>query len=237
MTEQVSKYMVQNARIFCVFLDRAVERSAELNGLAGNDKTILGKLEVFACCIAALQKDERASVTVRLSLPEEGCFSATADRDGIIRGRKEESCDGVEDTLEVTLQLPLRGNYTGMVTGVGLDGLFSAYFAQSLQIAAVCNVFEENGGFFCIVAEQLPGAPCDLAGLCRQASLSLPKEEPEESFSFLESSPLRFGCTCSRGALMRFVSSLPPEEREDLSENGKIVTYCNACGRKYTFEI
>lgn len=237
MIEQVSKYMAQNARIFCVSLSDAVAKSAELNHLNGGDRTILGKLEVFACCIAALQKDERASVTARLYLPGFGVFSATADRDGIVRGRKEEICDGTEDTLEVTLQLHLRGNYTGMVTGKGLEGLVEAYFAQSLQIAAACRVFEKESAYYCIVAEQLPGESCDLPGICAEASEKIPEDNVPEGFEFLESTPLRFGCTCSRGALMRFVSAMPPEEREDLSENGKIVTYCNACGKKYTFEI
>ena len=237
MTEQVSKYMAQNARVFCVFLDSAVARSAELNRLEGEDSEILGKLEVFVCCIAALQKDERASVTARLSLPQKGIFSATADREGIIRGRKEEVSEGTEDTLEVTLQLPLRGNYTGMVTGNGFDSLVSAYFSQSLQIAASCNVFEKNGGYFCIVSEQLPGESCDLAGLCVQASEDLAEGRIPEGFEFLESMPLRFGCTCSRASLMRFVSALSEEDQADLSENGKIVTYCNSCGKKYVFEL
>ena len=237
MTESVSKYMALNARIFCVVLSDAVNRSAELNHLESEDRTVLGKLEVFACCIAALQKDERASVTARLSLSGKGIFTAVADRDGIVRGRKEDSCGGAEDTLEVTLQLHLRGNYTGMVTGDGLEGLVDAYFANSLQIAASCKVFESNGAFYCIVAEQLPGASCDLSGLCRAACEAIPANQVPEGFEFLESSDLRFGCTCSRGALMRFVSSLSEEDRADLAENGKIVTYCNACGKKYTFEI
>lgn len=237
MTEQVSKYMSQNARIFCISLSQAVEKSAELNNLDGEDRLILGKLEVFACCIAALQKDSRASVTARLSLPGIGTFSATADKEGIIRGRKEEICDGVEDTLEVTLQLHLRGNYTGMVTGKGLDGLVRAYFSQSLQIAAACKVFETNDTFFCIVAEQLPGESCDLSGLCDEAEKSFPNDQIPDGFEFLESTPLRFGCTCSRASLMRFVSAMSPEDRADLAQDGKIVTYCNSCGKKYTFEI
>lgn len=237
MTEQVSKYMAQNARIFCVSLDEAVARSAELNQLSGEDKIILGKLEAFTCCIAALQKDERASVSARLSLPRVGIFSATAEKEGMIRGRKEEGCDGIEATLEVTLQLHLRGNYTGMVCGIDLDDLFASYFSQSLQIAAVCKVLEQEGKFFFILAEQLPGASCDLAGLCSQASAEFPQGGVCDGFEFLESTPLRFGCTCSRGALMRFVSALPEEDRADLSEDGKIVTYCNACGKKYTFEL
>ncbi len=237
MTQQVSKYLAQNARIFCISLSDAVAKSSQLNHLEGQDVILLGKLEAFACCISALQKDDRASVTARLSLPGRGLFSATADKDGMVRGRKEESCDGAEDTLEVTLQLHLRGNYTGMVCGKGLEDLVSTYFAQSLQIAAVCKVFERNGTFFCIVVEQLPGESCDLSGLCAQASEALPEERIPEGFEPLESTPLRFGCTCSRGALMRFVSAMPPEERKDLAENGKIVTYCNACGKKYTFEL
>lgn len=237
MSEQVLKYMAENARIFCVFLSDAVDESARLNGLSEDDRSVLGRLEAFACCVAALQKDERASVTARLGLAGIGSFSATADRDGIVRGRKEETCDSVEDTLEVTLQLSLRGNYTGVVTGRGLDALVDAYFSRSLQIAAVCNVFEVESGFYCIAAEQLPGESCDLAGLCSTACEVLPAGHIPEDFRFLESSPLRFGCTCSRGALMRLVSSMSSEDRADLAEDGKIVTYCNACGKKYIFEI
>ena len=69
------------------------------------------------------------------------------------------------------------------------------------------------------------------------ASEDLSAGKIPEEFEFLESNPLRFGCTCSRAALMRFVNALSPAEQADLAENGKIVTYCNACGKKYTFEI
>ena len=237
MIEQASKYMSQNARIFCISLSDAVTQSAQLNHLDGEDRSTLGKLEAFACCIAALQKDDRASVTARLSLPGIGTYSATADKEGIVRGRMEETCDGAEDTLEVTLQLHLRGNYTGMVTGKGLEGLVRSYFSQSLQIAASCSVFEDNDTFFCIVAEQLPGESCDLQGLCGEAEKTFPQNQIPEGFEFLESTPLRFGCTCSRASLMRFVSAMSPEDRADLAEDGKIVTYCNACGKKYTFEL
>ncbi len=237
MKEQVAKYMAQNARIFCIALKDAVDKSAELNGLNGEDRSLLGKLEVFACCIAALQKDERASVTARLSLPRKGIFSATAEKEGIVRGRKEEDFLGTEAILEVTLQLHLRGNYTGMVCGIDLEDLVSAYFSQSLQINASCSVFENDGGFYCIVAEQLPGVSCDLPGLCTAAQESFPQEMIPQGFEFLESTPLRFGCTCSRASLMRFVSAMLPEEQQELSEDGKIITYCNACGKKYTFEL
>ncbi len=237
MTEQVAKYLTQNARVFCVFLSDAVTRSAQLNTLTGADKSLLGKLEVFVSCIAALQKDDKATVTARLSLKEAGIFSATADRDGKVRGLKEGDFEGKEDMLEVTLQLHLRGNYTGMVTGSGLEELVSAYFANSLQIAASCRVFETEQGFFFLLAEQLPGAPCNLTEICAAAVESFPKDEIPADFAFLESFPLAFGCTCSRGALLRFVSALAPEDRAELSENGKIVTHCNSCGKKYTFEI
>lgn len=237
MIEQVCKYMAENARIFCVSLADAVDKSAELNGLQGEDRSILGRLEAFACCIAALQKDERASVSLRMSLVGKGIFSATADRNGLIRGRKEGDCDGIEDLLDVTLQLPLRGNYTGVVTGCGFDDLVSGYFSNSLQIASSCRVLATERGFFCILSEQLPGVNCDLEDLCALACETLPQEIVPESFVFLESYPFSFGCTCSRAALMRFVSALSEEDREELSENGKIVTYCNACGKKYTFEI
>lgn len=237
MLEQVSKYMAQNARIFCVCLSDAVEQSVRLNGLSADERSVLGRLEAFACCIAALQKEERASVTARLAMPGTGSFSATADRSGIVRGRKEEDSVFTEDTLEVTLQLPLRGNYTGVVTAKGLDGLVDAYFAQSLQVAAACRVFETEQGFYCIAAEQLPGEACDLLGLCTAACQTIPFGQIPDGFDYLESAGLRFGCSCSRAALMRLVSSMPAQDREEMSSDGKIVTTCNACGKKYTFEI
>ncbi len=237
MTEQVVKYMTRNARVFFVTLDSAVDRSSELNNLEGEDRSVLGKLEAFCCCIASLQKDERASVLARLSLSGAGVFSATADRDGIVRGCKEADSDVLEDALEVTLQLPLRGNYTGVVSGVGFDDLAEGYFSRSLQIASVCKVFESENRFICIAVEQLPGDPCDLEEICAQACSTLPFGTFPDDFVFLECSPFSFGCTCSRGALMRLVSSMPPEEREALAENGKIITHCNACGKKYIFEI
>lgn len=237
MKEQVRKYMAQNARIFCITLSDAVKRSAEMNGLSAQDADLLGRLEVFACCIAALQKVEKASVIARLSLPLRGEFAATADRDGLIRGLKEGPCDGTQVSLEVTLQLPLRGNYTGVVTGQDFDDLATGYFSRSLQIASVCRIFSAEQNFFCIVAEKLPGENCDLEGLCQGACEAFPKGEVPEGFEFLESSDLKYGCTCSRAALLRLVSALPAEDRAELSENGKIVTHCNACGKKYTFEV
>lgn len=237
MKEQIRKYMIKNARVFCITLSDAAKRSAELNALSAGDGNLLGRLEAFACCIAALQKVDKASVTARLSLPLVGSFSATADRDGLVRGRKEGDCDGVEASLEVTLTLPLRGNYTGVVTGKDFDDLASGYFARSLQIASVCRVFSHGENYFCIAVEKLPGENCDLEGICDAACAAFPEDLLPEGFEFLESSDLRFGCTCSRGALLRIVSALPPEERADLAENGKIVTHCNACGKKYTFEV
>ena len=236
MKEQVCKYMAQNARIFCVTLSDAVERSAEMNGLSGDQKALLGKLEAFACCIAALQKVEKASVTARISLPLVGVFAATADRSGIVRGVWEDACDGKEASLEVTLQLFLRGTYTGVVTGTDFDDLTSGYFSRSLQIASACKIFSVEEGFVCIAAEKLPGEDCDLEDLCRRAGETLPFDAVPEDFTFLESSELKFGCTCSRGALLRLVSAMSPEERAELAENGKIVTHCNSCGKKDTVE-
>ena len=212
--------------------------SAELNDLSAEDTVILGKLEAFTCCVAALQKVDNASVTARLSLPSGGVYAATADRSGLIRGLREGNCDGKEATLEVTLQLSIRGTYTGVVTGTDFDDLVAGYFARSLQIASVCRIFADGDRYFCMTVEKLPGENCDLEEIGSLACARLSRETVPEEFVFLESSPLRFGCTCSRGALLRLVSALPPEDRRELSdETGRIVTHCNSCGKKYTFEV
>lgn len=236
MNEQVVKYMAQNARVFCVTLSDAIERTAQLNPMDTTQRVLLGKLETFVCCIAALQKVDKALIVARMQIKDVGIFSATADKEGLVRGTKE-PCGTGESYLEVTLQLHLRGNYTGVVTGDTPEALFDAYFSQSLQIASRSLCSETAEGFVFVLAEKLPGAACDLQGLCRIAAETLPFGTVPDGFSFLEAMPLRFGCTCSRGSLLRMVSALPASERAELSENGKIVTHCNSCGKKYTFEM
>ena len=236
MKEQISKYVCGDARVFFVSLSDAAARSAEQNELNAGETATLGKLEAFACGLAAMQKDAQASVSVKLSFADGSGFSATAERSGAVCGKKEDSSPAPEDALEVTLRLPLRGNYTGIVTGKGLDQLTADYFAQSLQIAAQCRVLQKETDFICIIADQLPGGKTDLKNTVAAAE-SLVGGEIPAGFSLLESISLRFGCTCSRSALLRVISALPETERRSLADNGKIVTFCNACGKKYTFEL
>jgi molecular chaperone Hsp33 len=48
--------------------------------------------------------------------------------------------------------------------------------------------------------------------------------------------PLAFGCRCSRERAERVVRSIPPEERQDLKIDGRIVVTCEFCGTVYRFD-
>lgn len=234
MKEQVSKYMMENARVFTVLLNDAVFQTGSVCGAAGEDLSVLGRLMTFACCIAALQKEEEAAVTVSLHLNSSG-YAASADPSGTVRGRLCEA-DGA-NLLEVTLRLPLRGTYTGVVCGDTFEELVRDYFEQSLQISAACRIGEKNGVWYCVLAEQLPGVSCDVARICGQICALLEEPEHPEWPECLEQTELRYGCSCSRSSILRMIEALPLEDQAELSENGKIVTYCNSCGKKYTFEL
>ncbi len=45
-----------------------------------------------------------------------------------------------------------------------------------------------------------------------------------------------FGCRCSREKLQQTLSSMKPEDIEDMAENGKITATCNFCGQVYSFD-
>ena len=45
-----------------------------------------------------------------------------------------------------------------------------------------------------------------------------------------------FGCRCSREKLQQMLSSMKPEDIEDMVENGKITATCNFCGQVYSFD-
>ena len=51
----------------------------------------------------------------------------------------------------------------------------------------------------------------------------------------LERRRLAYRCRCSRQRLHRQLLTLPPEDRESLYEEGKIVAECTFCGESYTF--
>ena len=45
-----------------------------------------------------------------------------------------------------------------------------------------------------------------------------------------------FGCRCNREKLQQTLSSMKPEDIEDMVENGKITATCNFCGQVYAFD-
>ncbi len=241
--EYLTKYIYGNARIFVVQLKEAVMQTVRMQSLSESDGILIGKLEAFAACLAGLQKEDGASVSVKLTDPAaKKAVTALAEKSGQVRAYLDEIADAVrnsEPVMEVVQRLPLRGNYTGVVSAPDLDCLIRAYFARSLQIEAVCRVFSQNSVFYCVLVEQLPGIPMALKGVMARALVLLENEMefPEDEFERMEQTPLFFGCTCSRASVYRLIRSMTPDELAELTQDGKIETHCKFCGKKYSFEV
>ena len=50
------------------------------------------------------------------------------------------------------------------------------------------------------------------------------------------SAPVHAQCSCSRGSVEAMLRSFPPQDRDDMVENGKITVTCEFCSSTYVFE-
>ncbi len=185
---------------------------------------------------------------------------------GLVQRRGERiDLSGGEALLKMQRELPGRRVHDGVV-GIPEDGSLSnamvAYFDQSEQILSMVSVGValdergaplEAGGF---VLQILPEAKdargphmvlaervteyVDLAPTLLQTHAS-PDALIEElfhgmDFTWLDESPLRFDCDCSRERMLAGLATLDPDELRSLADDGApIETDCHFCGKAQSF--
>ena len=134
---------------------------------------------------------------------------------------------------------------------------FTAYFAESEQLPTACGLGVLVGGEGVIsaggyIVSLLPGAPDELIdsleeniGATGSVSNVLLTESPEElvnmvlngfSPEILERREIAYRCNCSRERVLSAISSISPEDVEDMRQKGEpIEVTCQFCDAVYVF--
>jgi molecular chaperone Hsp33 len=163
--------------------------------------------------------------------------------------------------LYVVKDLGLRDNFTGQVPLVSgeLGEDFTYYFASSEQVPTSVGVgvlvnpdnsILAAGGF---IIQVMPGADDDTISIIEQKLVKIPPISkliengltPEEvlievlgqdNVKFLDKTPVRFHCQCSRERIANALISLGKEEIQSIiEEDGQAETNCHFCNETYIF--
>jgi redox-regulated HSP33 family molecular chaperone len=231
-------------------IEDIVKSTQKAHEISFEDALTIGKAASLAACFVLWEKDENASVAVSLKYPETGKnYMAIAEKDGRVRGcvtnfNSEVIKNGV--ILEITQKLPIKGDYTGVVTAENEEAAVYNYFRNSRQTIAKCIIKEINGACFCIIIEQIPGHFMqeqsstieDAEKLLKNFTDTFDDSYIKETkyFEKLENIDLTYGCTCSGLSVSKMLAAIPPEELEDCMVDGKIEVSCKFCGKKYKIE-
>lgn len=253
-TDFLYKFTHEGVRIYIVLLRDAVAQSAQIHALRGKDIEALGYTHAVACCLAAMRKEDNASVCAVVREPKRGKkYTAIAEPDGRLRGRADELEVGAIKEgviLEVTQKLSIRGDYTSVVTGPDIGSAVEEYFRISQQTIARCAVRAVDDTYMCVLVEQFPITQPEheiYRGAAErewQVLQPLLQAQKLTDFSVLEQYertamlPLKFGCTCTRRSLTSALQALTPEEKKSMADsNGQLHVQCKYCGKEYHIKI
>lgn len=133
-----------------------------------------------------------------------------------------------------------------------LAGCFEHYFAHSEQLPTRLLLACMDGKAVGLMLQKLPGDEGDAEGWTRAEALfgTLDASElldtsaqtllyrlfHEESVRMMDTSALRFGCSCSRERVEGVLHTLGPDEARAALENDRIEVRCEFCGRRYHFD-
>ena len=223
----------------------------------------------------ALKKDD-ATVTVRINGGgPSGSIITVSDSDGNVRGYAQNAAVEIPPKSKGKLDVGGAVGKTGMLTVIKDFGEtepyvgsvelvsgeiaedFTAYFAESEQIATACGLGVLVGGDGVIsaggyIVSLLPGAPEEFADLLEEnikktgsVSNVLLTENPEELVSMvldgffpeiLEKREVRYKCNCSKERVLSAISSISPADIEDMRKKGEpIEVTCQFCDEVYVF--
>lgn len=243
--ERLNKYIFEDVRVYIAHLNETVMQTRDAHNLNTKNTEMIGRTEVLAACLAGMQKEENASVAVNVKYPILGIeYCAIGEKDGRIRGYAEkiEAPKKKGVVLEVTQKLPIKGDYTGVVAAVTLNSAVKSYFKQSLQVPTKSCIYYNDKGFYCVIAEQLPGGGdvsrvWELTRRLFTNDFNFDAFKRINNYNLVEELELKFGCTCSKSAVFGMIDAMSEDEKKNISHDGYITMDCKFCGKEYKFEI
>ena len=252
----IKQYMTPGTRVCAAFINDITEQTIKAHDYPKDTcRFELAAAEALAACLCIQLKEAEASVAVSLKYPAlSKSFSAIAEKDGRVRACMEEYSAGIITEgviLEITQRLPLRGDYTGIVTAPTVSDAVSEYYKSSRQIEGFCALKEFNEGFVCVICERLPVTYVEDEWRKKDAESVIVKikeafDEPSynrcretlDQLQLISQTSLTYGCTCTRRGLARALALMSTEElTSSADEHGSIEVICKYCGRKYRFNL
>ena len=220
-----------------------VYTAQRLHGLSATASAALGRLLTAASVMGAMQKQEHATLTLRINGGGPiGTVTAISDSHGNVRG--------CVDNPNVDVPLKPNGKLD-VSAAVGTDGRLGVIRSYGTgepymgQVELVSGEIAEDITNYYAVSEQIPTV-CALGvlvdpntngvllagGLLIQV---LPGALPQDSEK-LEEIPVHYACTCSREKYYNALATLEPDEIDTLpAVDGKVEAVCPYCCRKYYF--
>lgn len=183
---------------------------------------------------------------------------------GIVNlGGRREVAIGPGSLLQVLRTMP-KGIHQGVVevpAGGGISEALMAYMQESEQVASViaaCTVLEGDGvarscgyfvqllpeaerGLLMVMTERLASFP-PLEEMLREPTLTAESLVAElfygMPFTTTSTTPVRFGCNCSKERLLSSLGTLPRGEIADMiQQNEPLDIRCDGCGKEYVVTV
>lgn len=202
-------------------------------------------------------QDRRGGSLVADSMPEGQC------RGLVNPGESTAVLTGGDHRLMVNYTLLNGSPYQGVIgvpDGEDIATALMRYFKQSEQITAMVAIaaLPGPGGVRAVggyVVQLLPEATREvidattahleqlepvgdlLEGRGRTADAMCKAVFEGFAYADLASSPVEFGCTCSKVRVMSSILTLPPDEVDAMLTGDALEVRCDACGRDYRVEI
>lgn len=183
---------------------------------------------------------------------------------GIVNlGGRREVAIGPGSLLQVLRTMP-KGIHQGVVevpAGGGISEALMAYMQESEQVASViaaCTVLEGDGvarscgyfvqllpeaerGLLMVMTERLASFP-PLEEMLREPTLTAESLVAElfygMPFTTTSTTPVRFGCNCSKERLLSSLGTLPQGEIADMiQQNEPLDIRCDGCGKEYVVTV
>ena len=234
-----------NIRVRRVFLSDVLEQIAAICGFTEEERRLFAFSALLASALATEIKDDDGSVFVSLKAPYGGTVAtAFCETDGRLRGYADKKePDPLTDgncLLTVGRRLYVRGDYQSSVMGETPEKAAEAYFINSAQTKAALKIeYGKDSTFY--LCEYLPGHDVNTseqkeaelkdkkAMLEKALEVSLNGAEQVAEMSPQSTTPITYGCTCSKRKLRAIFDS------QGITIEEGMEAVCRLCGKVYTY--
>ena len=252
MSDFIKTYTTAGTRLTIARLSDSVENAMLSAQLPLQETSQAASAMLLSVCLVENRKEDNASVSVTLTYPALGRkFTALCERDGRVRVCADDCTPGFLREgviLDVTQRLPVRGDYTSVVSADNEQDAVTEYFRASQQTKAHFRILSEGNVFCAVLSERFPiteqahqiyDEDADLV-FAKMDNLTSPADQETFVAPYKKTGEheLKFGCTCTSRSIRSALAGISPEELEQLKDaDGKLEVRCKHCGKIFRLEV